>query len=158
MPTGHCSEFLWRLDAHERHEGLDVALVGTPGLGAGEIGKPLRFWRHISQAVELRLGQQAGSGILGSSGQPLERGFTGQGINITVHGNQCSVSQESTKRIKPPGQTKRLNRSFRWTDRRHPLAHLCTQGIRLTRQSPGLHGFVRSLFAGRIQLCAQLHQ
>lgn len=52
VATGHRAEFFRRLDAHEAHEGTNVALVGAPGTAlVTPSGTPSDIWPGKSYAA-----------------------------------------------------------------------------------------------------------
>lgn len=59
MATGDQAKFLGLMDARKAHEPGQVVPIGAPGLGAGEVGKPLGLGRHLGQAGKFGRGEGA---------------------------------------------------------------------------------------------------
>ena len=83
-------QLLGRRDPQKHVEVADVSLVGTAGLGVGEVREPLELGRHVGEALELGSGQGAAR---------RRRGRQVSGRWVVSHGLQDSVLLSAIKYI-----------------------------------------------------------
>ena len=63
MSAGHGSKFFRTPNADKGHKIFDGVLVGALGRGAGEVGKPFDFGRHVGEALECLGGEESILGV-----------------------------------------------------------------------------------------------
>lgn len=119
------------------HEAVQVVLVRPPGLGAGQIGKPLSFGRHVRQAGKFQGAAQAVRAVqlpVAMQSVVHQRALKGGSRPIdSIASPACRVWEDAANgSVQPfeltPDSNARLIRTHHWRGL-HGLAYLLVNGL-----------------------------